>query len=331
MLIPTIIGITLITFSITRAVPGGPLEKILNDNKFNSANETAGSSFVKRSHQGLNDNDIEYLKNFYGLDKPILSAYFEWLKKVILFDLGDSYRYFEPVTKLIIERLPISIYFGLTSTIIVYLVCIPLGVLKALNHRNFYDLLISILIYFGYAVPSFVLGVILQVYLAGELGWFPIGGFNSSFYEELTPFEKVTDVLHHSFLPLICYLIGGFASMTIMMKNSLLENLMHDYVRTAYAKGLKKREVIVRHVLRNSLLPIVYSIGQNISLILSGSFLIETIFNIDGLGLLGYKSLSERDYPVVMGTLYISGLLFLIGNIISDICISFLDPRIKFK
>ena len=327
LIIPTLIGITIITFIITRAVPGGPIEQVLSELRF-SENNTYQSDNLSR--EGLTESDLLYLKKLYGFDKPVLVAYFQWLIKIICFDLGESYRYHEPVADLIIERLPVSLYYGLLTTIFTYLACIPLGVLKAIKNKTWLDSFTSIIIFAGYSIPAFVLGIILITYVAGVLEWFPLQGFTSDDFDEFSFFQKIWDIFYHSILPLICYMIGSFATMTILVKNALLENLSADYVKTALAKGLNRRVVLFKHALLNSLTPLAASFGNNIGLVLSGSYLIETIFGIDGLGLLGFESIQARDYPVVLGTLFVSTLLFLVGNILSDICLAKLDPRIRF-
>lgn len=323
--IPTLFGITVITFVITRFVPGGPLDQILSGLRFSA--ENSGSI----SHEGLTDENLAYLRNLYGLDKHWLVAYWDWLQKILLFDFGESYRYNEPVYSLILERLPIAIYYGVVTTILPYLVCILLGVIKALKHKSFFDSFSSLILFVCYAIPSFVLGLVLIVFFAGKLDWFPFQGFVSNEFVDKNLFGKIGDIIYHSILPLICYTIGSFATMTILVKNSLLENMNQDYVRTAYAKGLSRNRVVYKHALRNSILPLAASFGNNISLVFTGSFLIETIFNINGLGLLGFESVQQRDYPVALAIVFIGGILFLIGNLLSDICLALVDPRIQFK
>jgi len=211
-----------------------------------------------------------------------------------------------------------------------YAVCIPLGIWKAIRHHSHFDNVSSGFVFLGYAIPSYVIAIALLTYFASRLGWFPLGGFASNDYARLTIWGKARDITMHSVLPLLSYMAGSFAVTTFMMKNSLMENLSSDYVRTAIAKGLSFKAAVRRHAVRNSLIPIATSFGNNISVILTGSFLIERIYNIDGFGLLGYESLVDRDYPVVMGILVISSLLFLVGNILSDICVAIVDPRVTF-
>ncbi len=330
LIFPTLIGITLLTFAITRVVPGGPVEQALMERQFAGTQQGVVSD-RGGAREGLTEEDIAYLNHLYGFDRPLVLAYFDWLGRILVFDLGDSYRYNEPVADLILDRLPVSLYYGLVTTLLTYLISIPLGVLKAVKDKTWVDSSTSILIFTGYAVPAFVLGLLLAVYFGGRLEWFPLRGFTSDDFAEMSPLGQVWDVIYHSVLPLTCYLVGSFAAMTVLMKNSLLENLSADYVRTAFAKGLSPKRVIYGHALRNSLIPLAASFGNNISLVFTGSYLIETVFNIDGLGLLGYQAVTERDYPVVLGTLFLSSTLFLLGNILSDLSLAWVDPRIRFQ
>jgi microcin C transport system permease protein len=327
LIIPTFIGITLLVFAITRVVPGGPIERLMTQIQFGG--ETGA---LQRSQGGgtLSDEQMEELKRYYGFDKPMLSSYAIWLKKVLTFDLGLSTRYQDPVWQIIKERFPISIYYGLTTLILTYLVCIPLGLAKGMFHGSALDSWSSAVVFLGYALPSYVIGIALISLFAGYWDIFPLGGFVSDNHSELSTWGKASDIFRHSVLPLIAYLAGSFAVTTLMMKNSLMDNLSADYMRTASAKGLSRGESVRSHALRNSLIPVATSFGNNISLLLGGSFLIETIFNIDGIGLLGYEAIIERDYPIVMGILVISSLLYLLGNILSDICVALVDPRIRF-
>lgn len=246
-------------------------------------------------------------------------------------DLGESTRYSEPVWTMMKRRFPISLFYGLTSLVITYLVCVPLGVVKAIKHRTPLDTWTSVGIFFGYAIPGFVLGVFLMVFLAARLRWFPLEGFVSPDFAELGLGGKVMDVLHHAVLPLICYLVGSFASLTMLVKNNLLDQLASDYVRTAVAKGLPFRQAITRHALRNSLIPVASTAGQALSILMMGGFLIERIFDIDGFGLMGFNALLEKDYPIVMATVTVGGLLLMLGNVLSDMITARLDPRIRFQ
>lgn len=247
-------------------------------------------------------------------------------------DLGKSYKYDKPVLSLIGERIHISAYFGIISFILTYLVCIPLGVMKAVRHGQNFDIASSTLIFLGYAIPDFALGVLLLTLLGGGSFWdvFPLGGFRSMDWENLSLGGKIFDQLHHTVLPVICWMAGSFAALTMLMKNSLMENLNLDYVRTAYAKGLPSNTVIYKHALRNSLIPIATGVGHIIGVFLAGSYFLEKVFNIDGIGMLGYRAIVETDYPIFLGFLVINIVLLMVGNLISDLLYIAIDPRIKF-
>ncbi len=326
---PTLLGVTVIVFAITRLVPGGPLERAIMETQQLSASGT--SSQVAGQDMALSDAQLEKLRAYYGFDKPMLQSYAEWLLKVVRGDLGDSYRYNEPVWDVIRDRFPVSLYYGLVTLIVTYAVCIPLGVLKAIKHRTVVDNVTSILIFVGYAVPGYALGSLLLLYFSVRLDWFPMGGFVSFGFEEKTVWGKAMDLVNHSVLPLVCYLIGSFALVTLLLKNHLMDNLASDYIRTAIAKGVSFRRAVTRHAMRNSLIPIATTFGQNIVLLVSGSFLIETVFDIDGFGLLGLTAILDRDYPIVMGVVLLASLLLLVGNIISDVLVALVDPRIRFQ
>jgi len=333
LIIPTFIGITIMVFLVTRFVPGGPIERIIAQAQQMQAMEGARPSGPSSGEQTqpLSEEQIEELKKYYGFDKPVLTSYFIWLGKVLRGDLGVSTRYYDPVWSMIRERIPISLYFGIISLVLVYSVCIPLGIAKAIKHKSVFDNISSMIVFIGYAIPGWVVGVLTLVFFASYWEIFPLGGLVSDDFEDFTLIAKIADVVWHTMLPLLAYVVGSFTVMTFLMKNTLMDNLASDYVRTAIAKGLPFRKAVFRHALRNSLIPIATSFGNNISVILSGSFLIEKVFNINGMGLLGYESVVERDYPVVLGILVISSLLFMIGNILSDICVALVDPRVKFE
>jgi len=326
LVIPTLIGITLVVFAITRFLPGGPVEMALMQGQMSESDGARTSN----EGIGLSPGQLEQLESYYGFDRPWHIAYLEWLGQVLQGNLGQSYRYQTPVSGMILERIPISMYYGAITFILTYAICVPLGIMKAIRHRTRLDSYSSILVFTGYAVPGYVLGALLLVFFAFRLEWFPTGGFVSMDFADLSYWGKILDLAHHSALPLACYMIGSFAFLTLLMKNSLLDNLAADYMRTATAKGLSFRRSVFRHALRNSLIPIATNFGNAISLFVAGSFLIEKIFSIEGIGLLGYTSLIERDYPVVMGILLISSILLLIGNILSDMLVAAVDPRIRF-
>ncbi len=332
LIVPTFIGITIMVFTITRFVPGGPIERMIAEYQMRSMDRGSGvGASTSGQSQPLSEEQIGELKKYYGFDKPVLVSYFLWLKKVVQFDLGSSTRYYEPVWDIIKSKLPVSLFYGIMAMILTYSICIPLGILKAIRHKTLIDNTTSIIVFIGYAIPNYVIAIILLITFSSWLDLFPLGGFTSDNFTELGFWGKMWDVTYHAILPLASYMAGSFAVMTFMMKNTLMDHLASDFVRTAIAKGLTFRQAIFRHALRNSLIPLATHFGNNISLILTGSYLVEKIFNIDGMGLLGLESIIERDYPVVLGILVISSLLFLIGNILSDICVAIVDPRVKFE
>lgn len=336
LIIPTFFGVTLLVFALTRFVPGGPLEKALMQGMMSTEGgqaNTGGGSGVSGSMgaMSLSEGQIAQLAAYYGFDRPWYEAYVVWVGKLFQGDFGESTRYNQPVIDAIVSRLPISAYYGLMTLLLTYMVCLPLGIVKAIRHKTALDTISSVVVFVGYAIPGYIVGIGLLLLFAVNFEWFPLGEFVSNDFDELSVFGKVKDVLWHSALPLAAYVSGSFALLTFMMKNSLMENLAADYVRTAMAKGQTFRRTVFKHAFRNSLIPIATHFGNNISFIISGSFLIEKVFNIDGLGLLGYESLVERDYPVVMGVLVISSLLFLVGNVLSDLCVALVDPRVQFQ
>lgn len=331
-MIPTFIGITIMVFTITRFVPGGPIERIIAETRAMHMGDQGGPTRVRAGQgQPLSHDQIKKLEAYYGFDKPVLQSYGIWLLKVLKGDLGRSTRYQDPVWDMIKRRIPISLYFGALSMVLIYGVCIPLGAAKAVRHNSGFDNITSAVVFTGYAIPGWVAGVFMLVLFASRMDLFPLGGLASDYFTDMTPGEKIRDVAWHTVLPLLSYVMGAFTVMTLLMKNTLMDNLAADYVRTAIAKGLSFKQAIFRHALRNSLIPIATSFGNNISILLMGSFLIEKVFNIDGMGLLGYEAILDRDYPVVMGILVISSLLFMVGNILSDLCVAIVDPRVRFK
>ena len=327
---PTFLGVTLLVFTITRFVPGGPVERAVAE--FQQISEVGGGGGVTSPvASSLSEEQLDQLREYYGFDQPVVVSYLQWLGKICLLDFGISTRYSDPVIGTIAERLPISLFYGSLTMIITYLVCIPLGIIKAIKHSTAIDHFSSVLVFIGYAIPAYVVAIILLVYMGADLQLFPLGGFTGDDFEDLSPVGKVIDVIYHAVLPLISYVVGSFAVTTFMMKNALMDNLAADYVRTAVAKGMGFRASVIHHALRNSLIPMATHFGNNISFVIAGSFLIEKIFNIDGLGLLGFESVVERDYPVVMGILVLSSLLQMVGNILSDICVALVDPRVQFR
>ncbi len=333
LIIPTFIGITAVVFVIMHLVPGGPIERQIMRYKAAMMQEGGSGAATSRFGTEIPAGALEEMRRFYGFDKPIHIRYANWLWNVLHLDLGRSYIYQDPVWDVIKSRFPVSLFLGLTGFLLSYIVCIPLGVWKAIKHGSKFDIASSTIVFLGYSIPGWALGTALLVLLGGGSFWdvFPLGGFRPSNWEYLGFFEKIVAQLHHMFLPVLCYMVGSFATLTILMKNSLMENLGQDYIRTAFAKGLSEQRVIFVHALRNSLIPIATGLGHVISIILAGSFLIEKVFNIDGMGYLGYTSILQRDYPVALGILVISSLLMLVGNILSDMIYVVADPRIRFK
>ena len=324
LMVPTFIGITFITFMLCQFVPGGMIDQL-------RLQLATGGGGRGRTQLVIPDDQLKQLNAYYGFDKPLLVGYGTWLAKTVQFDLGQSFRYNEPVSTVIAERLPISIYYGLITTFFIYAICIPLGILKAIKHRTTVDNVTSVLVFIGYAVPGFALGAVLVNVLAVQFNIFPLGGFASPNAATLSTGARITDVIWHSVLPLIAYLVGAFAIQTMLVKNSLMENMGADYVRTALAKGLSWRRAVFVHALRNSLIPIATSIGGLLGIFLTGSFLIERVFNIQGVGLLAFEAITSRDFPIVMGILVISSVALMLGNLISDLAVAFADPRVRFE
>jgi len=333
LVIPTFIGITLAVFVIMHFVPGGPVERQILQYRMAMMTEGGVSDGAGAFAVSLPQDAIDEIRRFYGFDKPVHVRYGQWLWNVMRLDLGNSYIYQEPVWDVIKSRFPVSIFLGLTGFLLSYVICIPLGVMKAVRHGTRFDVVSSIVVFLGYSVPGWALGTALLVLFGGGSFWslFPLGGFRPYNWEFLNLGQKVVAQLHHMFLPVFCYMVGSFATLTILTKNSLMENLGQDYIRTAFAKGLGEYRVIFVHALRNSLIPLATGLGHVFGLVLAGSFLIEKVFNIDGMGYLGYTSILQRDYPVALGILVISSLLMLFGNILSDVIYTAADPRIRFK
>jgi microcin C transport system permease protein len=245
--------------------------------------------------------------------------------------LGNSQKYQDPVWSMILQRIPVSLYFGIVSMLVIYGVCLPLGILKAIRHRTFLDNASSVAVFAGYAIPGYALGSLLVVYLGAQLGWFPLRGFTGDDFDTLSPAGKVKDLLHHTAMPLVCYLISSFAFMTMLMKNNLMDNLAADYVRTAAAKGVSFPRAVFRHAFRNSLIPIATTFGNNISIFVTGSILIEKVFDINGFGLLEFSAILERDETLIMGVTFVAAVLMLVGNVLSDLCVALVDPRVSYK
>ncbi len=336
LMVPTLIGVLLITFIVIQFVPGGPVEQLVAQLKGQGAHGevSAGTEGLYRGAKGLDEERIAELKAFYGFDKPAWQRFATMLGNYLTFNLGDSYFHHQSVLELVLDKLPVSVSIGLWTFFITYLTCIPLGVAKAVRDGSRFDLVTSTLILIGYAIPGFVLGIALLVLFGGGSFWdlFPLRGLTSDNWEQLSLAGKVLDYLWHMVLPITASVVGSFAVMTMLTKNSFLEEIRKQYVLTARAKGLSENAVLYRHVFRNAIIPLITGFpGAFLAAFFTGSLLIETIFSLDGLGLLSYESVLKRDYPVVMGTLYLFTLLGLVGKLLTDICYVLVDPRIQFE
>jgi len=329
LMIPTLFGVTIVVFIIINLAPGSPVEQKLQQLQFAGAAGGSGGGDTAV----VSEEVVEALKKQYGFDKPIHIRYLIWLKNLATLDFGESFTYEEPVTDVIMSKFPVSLQFGFASLFLSYLICIPLGVLKAIYDGTKFDYASSFVIMGMYSIPGFMLAILLIVFLAGGqfFDWFPAGDLYSDDYWDYGFWGKVGDRLHHFVLPCISYMISQFTVLTMLQKNSLLEEIKKDYIRTARAKGLGEKKVYLKHALRNALIPIVTGIGSFLSVFFAGSLLIETIFNLDGIGLLGFRSVLERDYNVIMGLTFIQSILMLLGNLISDLAYVLVDPRIDFK
>lgn len=331
LMIPTFLGITFFTFLLIQFVPGGQIDQLRMALAGAGGGGETGGGAGGRVQLDIPEEQLARLREFYGFDDPFLVAYGKWLWDAVRLDLGDSFRYNQPVVGVIADRLPISIYYGLMTAFFTYAICVPLGILKAIRHRSRLDNMTSVIVFVGYAIPGFALGAVLSNLLAVQWEIFPLGGFQSANADELPLSARLLDIARHSVLPLIAYLVGSFAVTTLLMKNSLMENMSADYVKTALAKGLNWRRAIFVHALRNSLIPMATSIGGLLGIFLTGSFLIERVFNIPGVGLLAFEAIQARDFPLVLGFLVISSVLLMLGNLVSDLAVAFVDPRVRFE
>lgn len=334
LMIPTLIGILLVSFVIIQFVPGGPVEQLIQELRGDSiGGEVASSGGVYRGAQGVDATRLKEIRELYGFDKPAYERFVEMLVRYAQFDLGKSYFHHKGVWDLIVEKLPVSVSLGLWSFLIVYAVSIPLGIAKAVRNGSRFDLWTSTAILVGYAIPGFVLGVALLVLFGGGsfLQWFPLRGLTSDDWAQLSLLGKVLDYVWHLALPLTCLVVGSFAVTTMLTKNTFLEEIRRQYVMTARAKGLNEQRVFYRHVFRNALIPLVTGFpAAFVGAFFTGSLLIETLFSLDGLGLLSYEAVMKRDYPVVLGSLYVFSLLGLITKLITDLMYTWVDPRVKF-
>ena len=330
LMVPTLFGVLLLTFVVVQFVPGGPVEQYLAEAKA-GAGMGAEGGVGYRGGQGVDPQRIAQIKALYGFDKPPHERFFQMLGQFARFDLGTSFFQNKAVSTLIWEKLPVSISLGLWTFFISYLIAVPLGVAKAVRAGSRFDLVTTLLVLVGYAIPGFVLGVALLVIFGGQLQWFPLRGLTSSNWEELGWGARIGDYRGHITLPVTAMVLGSFAVTAMLTKNAFLEEIRKQYVLTARAKGLSQRQVLWTHVFRNALIPIITGFpAAFIGAFFAGSLLIETLFSLDGLGLLSYESVIRRDYPVVLGTLYLFTLIGLVTKLISDLCYVWVDPRVKF-
>jgi microcin C transport system permease protein len=356
LMIPTLVGIMLISFAIIQFAPGGPVERVLAQLQGNGADATAriggasgsetatggaaigggdqSANFKYRGAQGLDPEFIKKLEVQFGFDKPVHERFLLMMRNYLMFDFGRSYFRDVSVIELIKEKMPVSISLGLWLTLISYAVSVPLGIAKAVRDGTSFDVWTSAVIIAGYAIPGFIFAILLVVLFAGGSYWsiFPLRGLTSDNFAQLSPFGKFLDYAWHLVLPLTAMGVSSFATMTLLTKNSFLDEIRKQYVVTARAKGLSERRVLYGHVFRNAMLLVIAGFpGAFIGAFFSGSLLIETIFSLDGLGLLGYKAAIDRDYPVVFATLYIFSLLGLVTGLLSDLIYTWIDPRIDFE
>ena len=354
LIFPTLFGIMLINFAVIQIVPGGPVEQMIAQMTGTAVESTArfsgggegelssnfdASSFDNgdskyRGAQGLDPDIIKEIEIMYGMDKPAHERFFKMLKSYIFFDFGESFFRDQKVTSLVLDKMPVSISLGLWTTLLVYLISIPLGIRKAIKDGSRFDIISSSIVTIGYAIPNFLFAVILIVFFAGGRFYdiFPLRGLVSENFEELSLISKIIDYFWHLALPLTAMIVSGFAGLTFLTKNSFIDQINQQYVMTARAKGLSEKKVLYGHVFRNAMLIVIAGFPSAfIGILFSSSLFIEVIFSLDGLGLLGYEAALTRDYPVIFATLYFFSLLGLIMGIIGDFMYSIIDPRIDFE
>ncbi len=350
LIIPTLFGILLVSFTIIQFVPGGPVEQMIAQLQGHSVDATArfgggtasdvsmvqstGSESAYEASKGLDPEFSAELEKLYGFDKPVHVRFFEMVGNYLTFNLGTSYYRDIDVFDLVLEKMPVSISLGLWSTIIIYLVSIPLGIRKAVKDGESFDIWTSAVIFIGYAIPNFLFAILLIILFAGGryFDLFPLRGILSDGWQDMSTLQLIADYMWHMTLPILSIVISGFASLTLLTKNSFLDEINKQYVLTARAKGLTEKQVLYKHVFRNAMLIVIAGFpAAFISIFFTGSLLIEVIFSLDGLGLLGYESIINRDYPVVLGTLYVFSLIGLLMTLVRDIVYVYVDPRIDFE
>lgn len=346
LIIPTLFGILLLNFVIIQAAPGGPVEQMIAKlegfdaatggatGRISGGGQETASSGQYRGAQGLDPDLIAEIERMYGFDKPPAERFWIMVKNYARFDFGSSFFRDASVTDLIVEKMPVSVSLGLWSTLLMYLVSIPLGISKAVRHGSAFDMWTSTAIVLGYAIPAFLFAILLVVVFAGGsyLSWFPLRGLTSANFDDLSTLGKIGDYFWHLALPVTALVIGNFATLTLLTKNSFLDEINKQYVTTARAKGLSERRVLYGHVFRNAMLIIIAGFpAAFIGMFFTGSLLIEVIFSLDGLGLLSFEAAINRDYPVVFGTLFLFTLLGLLVKLIGDLTYTLVDPRIDFS
>ncbi|MES2729260.1 MAG: microcin C ABC transporter permease YejB [Pseudomonadota bacterium] len=354
LMIPTLLGIMLISFAIIQFVPGGPVERMIAELQGHSLGggatgrisgggmEAAGGSAsalggaessTYRGSQGLDPALIAELETLYGFDKPAHERFWLMLKNYLRFDLGESYYRDVKVIDLMLEKLPVSLSLGLWSTLLIYLISIPLGIRKAVKDGQAFDIWSSAAVIIGYAIPSFLFAIMLIILFAGGRYWdvFPLRGLTSDGWDDFSTPQKIADYAWHIVLPTLAIVLSGFAALTMLTKNAFMEEINKQYVMTARAKGCQESHVLYKHIFRNAMLVVIAGFpAAFMGIFFTGSLLIEVVFSLDGLGLLGYESIINRDYPVVLGTLYIYALIGLVMTLLRDITYVLVDPRIDF-
>ena len=333
LIIPTFIGITILCFGLIQLVPGGPVEQIIMQMK------GIGASVSARGGDGrgtISEAQREAIEAHFGFDRPFYQRYWQWLVHDRMGMRMESYKFpNQTAWQMIRERFKVSLVFGLTGFLLSYLVCIPLGILKALRHDRIFDIASSVVVFIGYAIPAFALGMVLKMLLCGTVEglWdiFQVAGYYSDNFDRLTVMGKIKDIFLHMCLPVSCYVAGNFAVLTLLMKNSLLEQVGQDYIRTVLAKGGSYTRAIWGHAFRNAMIPIATGFGSILTVMFAGSVIIEQVFEIPGMGRLSLEAIVGRDYPVFMGILSLTSVLALLGNILSDFLYVIIDPRISFQ
>jgi microcin C transport system permease protein len=334
LMVPTLLGILTLSFAVIQFVPGGPVEQVLAEARASSKGGGVTQVGGYKAGRESDAKQIAELKKLYGFDKPVHVRYVEMLGNFLRFDLGRSFMHNKGVWELILEKLPVSISLGVWTFLITYLVSVPLGVAKAVNEGSNFDLFSTSLVLLGFAIPGFVLGLLLIVLFAGGtfLDWFPLRGLVSDNWHELSWPARIRDYFWHLALPLSCMVMGSFATVTLLTKNTFVEEIRKQYVLVARSKGLSERRVLYKHIFRNAMIPLVTGFpAAFVGAFFAGSLLLETMFSLDGLGLLSYEAVVRRDYPVVLGSLYVFTLIGLVVKLLSDLLYVVVDPRIQFS